>query len=213
MYSIKIKTSEIKTEELLGKYQKQDKILPLYKSREEYNKNRYLRPATINANNHLQKYYSIILISFKVEYEESFLEKFLDSEEYTTKTTRLLKKIRKDIANNLLEIEKLSPNSRFFGDGECVFCCRCERAKGNPCKKPEKMRNSLDSFKLDLKSISKDLFNIEILDKNDLPPKYHQLIFALGIKEGEMDMEEMIKEIPLKKFTFEDLNPRVHKGI
>lgn len=213
MYNIKIKTRRINTVELLRKYQKKDKFLPFCKSCNEYNKRWSCPPTTIDTKNYLKQYPHIILISFKIEYKKIFLENFLDAEECTTKINRLLKKIRKDIANQLFEIEKLSPNSKFFGAGACLFCCRCERAKGNPCKKPEKMRYSLDTFELDLTSISKDLFNIEILWQNYPPPKYHHLIFALGLKDDTKEMEERIKEIPLKKFTFEDLNPRVHKGI
>ena len=82
-------------------------------------------------------------------------------------------------ANSTLksEIEKLSRKIEEDQDGyallsgSCRLCKPCNKKLGKPCKKPDKMRYSMEATYLDVSSISKELLGHELkwYKKNCLP--------------------------------------------
>ena len=73
--------------------------------------------------------------------------------------------VKLDLEKRMLKLESLVPGSLSLSSGGCNFCEHCTRETGEPCRQPDKMRYSLDAFGFDLSAITKDVFQIEILER------------------------------------------------
>lgn len=64
--------------------------------------------------------------------------------------------------------------------GCCDVCEKCTRSKGQPCRKPELCRHSMESIGGDAEKTSKEIFGVSMLWSRDgRHPEYYMLITAL----------------------------------
>ena len=88
-----------------------------------------------------------------------------------------------DLDERLLKLEAQIPGSVALSSGGCIYCENCTRESGRPCRRPDRMRYSLDAFGFDLTAITKDMFQIDIIWCKDSLPEYFTLIHGLLGKE------------------------------
>ena len=93
-------------------------------------------------------------------------------------------RVKKKMEDRLRDMEAQIPHSISLSSGGCNRCCRCARRKGEPCRKLDIMRYSLDAFGFDLTAIAKDLFSIELEWCKDRLPSHFTLIHALLLPPG-----------------------------
>jgi predicted metal-binding protein len=79
----------------------------------------------------------------------------------------------------LLNYEAINKGCIAIFPGSCMLCEECARADGLPCIHPERVRLSIDAYSLDITSITKDIFNIDLRWYEDTPPEYYTLIGAV----------------------------------
>ena len=94
-----------------------------------------------------------------------------------------MSKAKLDIEERMKILETRMPGSRSLSSGGCGLCEACARKENLPCRRPEEMRYSMDAFGLDLTTITKDVFHIDILWCRDRLPEYFTLIHGLLAKE------------------------------
>ena len=194
--------TSIDANELIQRFRNVDKFISYCKKCDKYNNSWACPPFDINDNsnenydnsneNSNNKQYS------KQYYPDEYFLKYetaqiigtkiiLDKElfnnnqtnNYTQITNDIIKKVRLELDNMLLNMESKHSKCKVFFAGTCYLCPagECARIKKNVCINPEKVRPSLEAHGFDVCNIAKELFNIEIKWSNDnVLPEYLTLI-------------------------------------
>lgn len=213
MYHYTNKVAVIATPELIEKFQHPKKFLSYCEACDSFGLRWSCPPIDFNPRIYLSKFKNMVFLGSKITYHDKFLKELTDDDKANYFSNRLLKKLRKVLSQEFLDAELLSDGSRSFGAGSCLWCCKCSRQYPDPapCKKPNKMRYSLDAFGLDLINLSKDILATPILWQGDPLPEYHQIIFSLALKEDPTPkLLDKIQNIELPIYTMEDLQPAGH---
>lgn len=94
---------------------------------------------------------------------------------------KMLRTAHNQIRDRLLNTEKKHPGSRCLAPGFCHLCPEgCSRRIGDPCRKPDKLRYSIEAIGGDAVSAGEDLLGIRLLwEKDGRPPEYYTLIYGL----------------------------------
>jgi predicted metal-binding protein len=90
-----------------------------------------------------------------------------------------------------------------ISNGNCRLCNPCSKKKGEPCKKPERMRFSMEALGHNVGRITSDVFGHDILWYRDKKiPLYLSAAACLLMKEGlsESVLGEAVEDI-LKTFS------------
>ena len=95
----------------------------------------------------------------------------------------ITKDCRRFIDPVILALEERSPGALAFYGGRCYLCEYCARLKGQPCRHPEQMRSSLESFGFDVARTTEDLLGFELEWSTDRLPKQISFISAIFTKE------------------------------
>ena len=181
MFTLKFKLAHTDMSSFLKKYQDVDKFLSYCKECTNYNHKWSCPPLAFSPTEYLNQYKYIYLIAVQINYAQSTINELTTKEDINKFTRQTLRKIKNQTATQLLGLE--NAHSISFSSGGCSYCCKCSRLNNQPCKKPEKMRYSLDSFGIDLGKVTENLLDIKLLWGLDKLPKYHTLIHALATNE------------------------------
>lgn len=181
MFTLKFKLVHTDMSSFLKKYQDVDKFLSYCKECTNYNHKWSCPPLAFSPTEYLNQYKYIYLIAVQINYAQSTINELTTKEDINKFTRQTLRKIKNQTATQLLGLE--NAHSISFSSGGCSYCCKCSRLNNQPCKKPEKMRYSLDSFGIDLGKVTENLLDIKLLWGLDKLPKYHTLIHALATNE------------------------------
>lgn len=93
---------------------------------------------------------------------------------------RLLYPVKTALMNELLCLERNTPNSLALFAGGCDICTECARGRGEPCIHPEKMRYSVESLGGDVIKSVTELFDERVLwAENGRLPEHFILMGAL----------------------------------
>lgn len=177
MFTTNIQISHYDIQDFLLNYQDIDKFLIYCQQCDNYNHKWSCPPLSFDPKTYLNQYKFIYLISVQINYTNDTINSLTTKEEVNIFTRKTLRKLKNKIATALLNLE--NDNTTSLSSGGCSYCCKCSRVINQPCKKPDKMRYSLDCFGINLGQVLKDTFNIELLWSSDKLPKYHILIHAL----------------------------------
>lgn len=85
-----------------------------------------------------------------------------------------------------------------LSNGSCRLCKPCALKNGSPCKRPDKMRYSMEALGLNVEKISLDYFNHKLLwYTNKTAPKYSTVISCLLISYTVDDslLNKLIKKV------------------
>lgn len=177
MFTTKVQVAHHDMQDFISNYQDIDKFLTYCQQCNNYNHKWSCPPLNFNPKTYLSQYKSIYLVAVQINYSEDTINSLTTKEEICTFTRKTLRKLKNEIATALLNLE--NDNTISLSSGGCSYCCKCSRTVNQSCKKPDKMRHSLDSFGVDLGKVMEDIFNIKLLWGLDKLPKYHVLIHAL----------------------------------
>lgn len=177
MFTTKVQVAHHDMQDFISNYQDIDKFLTYCQQCNNYNHKWSCPPLSFNPKTYLSQYKSIYLVAVQINYSEDTINSLTTKEEISTFTRKTLRKLKNEIATALLNLE--NDNTISLSSGGCSYCCKCSRTVNQPCKKPDKMHHSLDSFGVDLGKVMEDIFNIKLLWGLDKLPKYHVLIHAL----------------------------------
>ena len=103
-------------------------------------------------------------------------------------TMKTIMPVKTAFHDAMLTVEQKIPDSIMLSSGGCTLCSECTRPKGEPCRQPDRMRYSLDSFGFDLSAITEELLGIKLLWCKGRLPAYYTLIHALLEKEPASSM-------------------------
>lgn len=183
MFSLNIKIAHHELNTFLKTYQNIDKFLPYCKQCNNYNHKWSCPPLSFEPQNYLAMYQYIYLVAVQINYDQITIDRLTTKEDVSSFTRKTLRQIKNQTAMKLLSLEQLYPHTLSLSSGGCSYCCKCSRINNQPCKKPDKLRYSLDSFGIDLGAVTEKIFDIKLLWGLDKLPKYHTLIHALVSQE------------------------------
>lgn len=183
MIKTKITVGHSNIRDFLQKYQNVEHFLVYCKQCQNYNAKWSCPSLVINPQTYLNDYGEIYLIGMQIFYSEEIKRKMDTKEKVIDFSAKLLRKMKNRLSDELLLIEKEFPGTVSFSSGGCTWCCKCTRPSGQPCRKPEKMRYSLDSFGIDLGKVTEEFLNIKLLWGLDKLPDYHTLVHAVAVKD------------------------------
>ncbi|MBB5336763.1 DUF2284 domain-containing protein [Pectinatus brassicae] len=184
MNNLQITIKKFTVNDLLSNYQQQEKFMAYCKQCHKYNSRWSCPPLNFSANEYLKPYPYIYLIGIQYFYDDATIAAVNTTEKVTAFPIKTAKSLKKQISEILLTAEKIFPQTLSISAGGCDFCCRCSRIKNEPCRKPEKMRYSLDAFGIDLSQITQDILNIKLLWNSEKLPAYTTLIHGLLAKQS-----------------------------
>lgn len=183
MYHTTITTNSLPMTEFIKRYQDQEKFMAYCKECPNYSTLWSCPPLQFTANELLQDFNYINLIAVKVIYTEETIKSAVTPEKVKEITTNSLREVKTRLAETVLDLEGEFSGSIGLASGGCHLCVDCTRPDDLPCRIPEKMRYSLDSFGFDLTAITAELLQIELKWPQNGLPEYYTLIHALMTKE------------------------------
>ena len=181
-----------------ARYRDAERFIGFCRECERWNRCWCCPPLTVNADEYLLPYRYATVAAAQIFFDER--ERMLaDSPEAVRQVAwTALKRVKARLFDALLVCEERLPGSMQLGSGGCHLCARCARADGKPCRQPQKLRYSLDSFGFDLTKISEEMLNIRLLwsDGTHLP-EYYTLVHALLSAQPALDtVRQIIAEQP-----------------
>jgi len=170
---------ETEVKELMHRYRDAEKFIGYCKECDRYNTCWACPPFDFNADEYLAPYKVAYIIGTKIVLDEETIDKHQGFDECKEISYKIMKEARKSLDSNLLELEKLYPQSKAFFAGSCQICRvgGCMRIARKPCISPERVRPSLESLGFDVSRISAELLGIEMKwSKDGILPEYFTLV-------------------------------------
>lgn len=141
----------------------------------------------------LKQFNYAYIISAKV-YSEDLnvqIKSFIENEKNASEITNYIyEKGRSVFDEKMFSLEDIYEGSISLMAGRCLLCDQCERIYNRPCKKPDKLRYSLESLGIEVSKVTETFLNEKILWSNDTLPEYTLLVSALLTKE-EVQLETL----------------------
>lgn len=160
--------------EYLERYRRSDYFLQLCKQCGNYARRYGCPPFDYDVVALMQRYTTATIIGVQIVPDVKQLP--------LTLAQRLMAPVICQLSAELLERERLTDGLSFGFAGGCMLCgdTACARITGEPCRHPDKVRSSLESYGFDLAKTSKELFNVPILWSTDSHiPDYLMLICGI----------------------------------
>lgn len=127
-----------------------------------------------------QRYKAVLLCGKKLLIPEEEREKTYSQEELGRVAYSLFEEARHELLSELFALEKENEGSLALSAGGCSFCEKCSRQEGLPCRKPEKLRYSVESLGGDVSGALGEYFSQELVwAKEGHLPEYFVLLGAL----------------------------------
>ncbi|MGI5874465.1 MAG: DUF2284 domain-containing protein [Bacillota bacterium] len=95
----------------------------------------------------------------------------------------ITKDCRRFIDPVILALEQKSPGALAFYGGRCYLCEYCARLTGKPCRHPDRMRSSLESYGFDVARTTEELLGFELEWSNERLPGRLSFIGAVFTRE------------------------------
>ncbi len=165
------------------KYQDREKFIACCRECPHYGELWSCPPLPFDADTFLASYAWANLLCAQIRLDEETIRAADTEEKIKATGWEIVSKAKLDIEERMKILETRMPGSRSLSSGGCGLCETCARKENLPCRKPEEMRYSMDAFGLDLTTITKDVFHIDILWCRDRLPEYFTLIHGLLAKE------------------------------
>ena len=173
-YEIEEYTITISAEEYIKGYNNSSCFIEFCKQCKNFGKIWACPPFSHDILDELRAYSNLILFAVKIIPHDnkipiSLIDKFIRPE-------------RVRIERKLLEMENLYKGKAFAYAGNCLYCPEgtCTRINNKPCRHPELVRPSLESYGFDLGKTAIELFGFPLLwSDNGYIPEYVTLICGL----------------------------------
>ena len=137
-------------------------------------------PYDFDVSDFWNDYSSVLLYGKKVIVPQEMLDKVYEPDELKKAYYGLLKPVKRDMLDELFDMERQYEGSTALSSGGCDFCEKCARLSDKPCVHPEKKRYSVESIGGDVVKSLKELFNEEVVWASDgRLPEHYILLGAL----------------------------------
>ena len=148
---------------------------------------------------YLAPYQQVEIIAARIDLAPATIAAADPPEKIRTTGYDIVITVKRQLEDLMLDLEPQLPGSRMLSSGGCNRCERCARADKQPCRFPDRMRYSLDSFGFDLSAIAHDLLGIDIEWARDRLPDHFTLVHALLLlKPVEYDWERFLQDTAAK---------------
>ncbi|MBD8387445.1 DUF2284 domain-containing protein [Dysgonomonas sp. BGC7] len=191
MYILNNYIVHIDTKNYIADYRNPEKFIGFCKQCNKYNNCWACPPYNFDTEYNITKYNRVYIIGTKIIPSETIRSRCDNAENSKQTGADIITHVRSKLDRQLLDLEIKYPESRAFFAGTCHVCGKedCTRLTNNPCRYPEKIRHSLESFGFDIGKTTKELLDIELKWSNDgLLPEYFTLVSALFTNE-EIDIQ------------------------
>ena len=182
MYNFIHSVASIDTIDFVDAYRDIEKFIVFCKQCRQYNTCWACPPYDFDTTSYILKYDKVYIIGTKIILSEQTRLNCKNAEESKLMGARIITEVRKIIDEQLLLMEKEIPDSKTFFAGTCHICDvnDCTRITGEPCRYPDKIRHSLESFGFDIGKTSEELLGITLQWSNDGSlPEYLTLVSGL----------------------------------
>ena len=190
-YTVEYGKNSMPMELFRQKYQDREKYLTYCRECPKYNTVWSCPPLKIDADAYLSKYAWVNVVGAKVILDHKVIEKADTPEKIKTVGWKIVSEVKLCLEEEMRKLESQLPGSVSLSSGGCSLCKTCTRKAGAPCRKPDKMRYSLDAFGFNLSAITKDMLGIEIMWCKDRLPDYFTLIHGILTRE---EINEFVRE-------------------
>ena len=187
-YRVEYSRNSLSMSEFRARYQNRERYIAYCKECPRYNTVWSCPLLIFDADAYLEEYAWVSVVGGKVILDKQVIEKANTAEKIKTVGWEILSGVKLELESRMRTFEKQLPGSRSLSSGGCNLCKDCSRRAGKPCRKPDKMRYSLDAFGFDLSAITNDLLGIEIQWCKDRLPDYFTLV------HGIMTMQEVTND-------------------
>lgn len=181
MYTTQRYESTIPVKEYLEKYVDVDTFLKCCKACPHYDSKWSCPSYDFDVIEYWQKYSSLDLTAVKIIFDEDYAGKEFPEDEILRIIEASVKKIKRELSEELLLREQEVPDSVSLSAGSCILCDgECARKEKKPCRFPEKMRYSLESLGGNVgMTISKQMgVELEWMEEGKLP---HHFVLVCGL--------------------------------
>lgn len=127
-----------------------------------------------------KQYTDILLYEVKVPVSKELQDVTHTQDELNDISRAILAPIKKQMTEDLLELEKQNPGSRALFAGTCELCENCNKESGEPCMHPDLMRHSIEALGGNVAQAVRIFFDDDILwAKDGHLPEYFILLGGL----------------------------------
>ena len=181
MEAYKTETAErlLELDGFIEKYRHAEKFMAYCRQCPNYNSVWSCPPLSFDAEALLKRYKLIYLRCTKILLAPEIIASADTADKAKALGRRIIESVKTDVDNELLGLEKRVPRSLALSSGGCTLCGECARKHNLPCRRPEKMRYSLDAFGIDLTAAAKDIFAVELQWSQGRLPEYFTLLSGL----------------------------------
>lgn len=192
MYSIQNAVASISISEYINDYRDTDKFIGFCKACNKYGNCWSCPPYDFSTDEFLSHYKYAYIIGTKIIPSKSLSDQCHSMEDSIRIGKQLISDVRKNLDKRLIEIETQHSDSKVFFAGTCHVCDvdTCTRIIGQPCRFPDKIRYSLESFGFDIGKTTSQLLGIELKwSKDGSLPQYLTLVSALLSNDRNINLK------------------------
>lgn len=167
-------TTTLSTEEYIRRFCNSECFIKYCRECRNYGKVWACPPFSYDTIAGLRQYTHVILFAFRIIPEDKKIP--------FSEVNRLIIPERLRIEKKLRDMERQSGGRAFAYAGSCLYCPEgtCSRLENQPCRHPELVRPSLESYGFDLGKTASELFGFPLLWSQDgYIPDYLTLICGL----------------------------------
>ncbi|MBQ1867165.1 DUF2284 domain-containing protein [Selenomonas sp.] len=144
-------------------------------------------PLPFDVADYLEKFQWMYVIGAKINLSPQVIKAADTAEKVKAMGWDIVVAVKLAMEERLRRLEQQLPGSVSFSSGGCNLCRACSRKEGAACRRPEKMRYSLDAFGFNLTAIANDMLGIEIQWCKERLPDYFTLVHGLATTEKISD--------------------------
>lgn len=193
MYHTEIYIKPSTIEELKNNFWDIEKFEGFCKQCKNYGKLWSCPPYNFSIEEYVDRYKYVYIVGVKIVFDEDTLSSINTKEKISSYTNETLHFMKNKIMNEILNLEKLYPNSTSLSAGGCNLCENCSKLKNVQCIHPDLMRYSLESLGFDVGGVSSKLLNFELKWATETRlPDYFSLIAGIMTNEEISDLKENI---------------------
>ena len=149
-------TAELPAAEYVARFRDAGRIGEYCRSCPNYGRSWGCPPFGFDMEEYLSGYASALVTATKIVPQEPGIP--------VSEAGRLIRPERQRLERKLLEMERRYGGRSFAYVGTCLYCPEgsCTRPGGNPCRRPELVRPSLEACGFDIGKTTAELFGIEL---------------------------------------------------
>ena len=155
MYTLEKFQKKISVEEYIEGYVNVAEFLRYCRECPNYDKAWSCPGHDFDPEEYWRTYSSLTLLGYKI---------IFDGTETEERSLEIMAEVKKQLTEELFEMENTHPGSISLSAGSCSICGKgnCTRPSGKPCRYPDKMRYSIESIGGNVGKTVHDLLGIEL---------------------------------------------------